>query len=181
MLKATGDIVYKPYQEFRRVPKKQSVLAVPSPSNSRSPSIASSADTPSLSASSMKKYSKLRTTGAAMEGSAKSLGKVVGYWYKGMLIDLPLAVTDGLRAVPQLYGDEVKDHGTVRDWRSGASFAGKNFAHGMTDGFSDIFTQPYKGGQEEGAKGVMKGLAKGTLSMTTKVPAGMCIPVVIAR
>jgi hypothetical protein len=80
-------------------------------------------------------------------------GKVVGYWYKGMLIDMPLAVSEGLRAVPGLYGDEVKDYGTVREWKLGASFAGKNFVHGMADGFSDILTQPYKGGQEEGANG----------------------------
>jgi hypothetical protein len=128
-----------------------------------------------MTSSSAEKSSKLKSTGVAMGGSAKSLGKVVGYWYKGMLIDMPLAVSEGLRAVPRLYGDEVKDHGTVRDWKSGASFAGKNFVHGMADGFSDIFTQPYKGGQEEGAKGVMKGLAKGTLGVTTKVSSGMCI------
>ncbi|KAJ5593138.1 hypothetical protein N7537_010042 [Penicillium hordei] len=144
MMKATGDIVYKPYQEFRRVPKGQREHAVPSPSGSRSSSIASSIDASSLPASNVKKASRLRTTGEAMEGSTKSLGKVVGYWYKGVLIDMPLAV--------------------IQDWKSGATFAGKNFVHGMTDGFSDIFTRPYKGGQEEGAKGVIKG----TLGMTTK-------------
>lgn len=181
MLKATGDIVYKPYQEFRHVPKNQAEFAAISPSDSRSPSIASSTDTPPLPSSKAKKSSKLRTTGVAMEGSAKSLGKVVGYWYKGMLIDLPLAVTEGLRAVPRLYGDEVKDHGTVQDWKSGATFAGKNFVDGMSGGFSDIFTQSYKGGQEEGAKGVVKGLAKGTLSITTKVPSGACISVASSR
>lgn len=85
---------------------------------------------------------------------------------------MPLAVSEGLRAVPRLYGEEVRDHGTIRDWRSGATFAGKNFVYGMTDGFSDIFAQPYRGGQEEGAKGVMKGLAKGTVGVTTKVSAG---------
>lgn len=116
-----------------------------------------------------------------MEGSAKSVGKVVGYWYKGILVDMPLAVSEGLRAVPRLYGDEVKDHGTIHDWKSGATFARKNFVHGMADGFSDIFTQPYKGGQEEGAKGVIKGIAKGTLGVTTKVSSGMCITAFTAK
>lgn len=176
MLKATGDIVYKPYQEFRRTPKGQRELGVSSPSGSRTPSIASSADAASIPGSEVKKSSpKLRTTGAAMGGSAKSVGKVIGYWYKGMLIDMPLAVSEGLRAVPQLYGDEVKDHGTIRDWKSGASFAGNNFVHGMADGLSGIFTEPYKGSQEEGAKGLMKGLAKGTLGVTTKVSSGKFI------
>ncbi|KAJ5385716.1 hypothetical protein N7509_008257 [Penicillium cosmopolitanum] len=149
MLKATGDIVYKPYQELRRAPKSQSELGVSTPSGSRSFSIASPVDTSSVTTSSGKKSSKLRTTGVAIEGSVKSLGKVVGYWYKGMLIDMPLAVSEGLRAVPRLYGEEVRDHGTIRDWRSGATFAGKNFVYGMTDGFSDIFAQPYRDGQEE--------------------------------
>ncbi|KAJ5919710.1 hypothetical protein N7454_009545 [Penicillium verhagenii] len=169
ILKATGDIVYKPYQEFRRVPKSESEPALPESSDSRSPSIATTSDNASLDSSSTKRPSKLRATGAAMEGSAKSLGKVVGYWYKGVLVDMPLAASEGLRAVPRLYGDEVKDHGRILDWKSGATFAGKNFVHGMADGLSGIFTQPYKGGQEEGAKGVMKGLAKGTLGATTKV------------
>lgn len=108
-----------------------------------------------------------------MGGSAKSAGKVLGYWYRGMLIDMPLAVSEGLRAVPRLYGDKVKDHGPVDNWKSGATFAGKNFVHGMADGLSDIFTQPYKGGQEEGAKGVAKGIGKGAIGLTTKVSSGM--------
>ncbi|KAK1147607.1 hypothetical protein N8T08_000949 [Aspergillus melleus] len=169
MLKATGDIVYRPYQEFHRAPQGQSELAPSKASDSRSASVASASDVASLTPSMVEKRSKMKTTGAAMGGSAKSLGKAVGYWYKGVLIDMPLAVSEGLRAVPRLYGDEVKDHGNVRDWKSGATFAGKNFVHGMADGFSDIWTQPYKGGQEEGAKGVMKGIAKGTLGVTTKV------------
>ncbi|KAJ5638449.1 hypothetical protein N7528_000839 [Penicillium herquei] len=169
ILKATGDIVYRPYQEFRRVPKDQPELPLPEPSGSRCPSIASSNDASSMLTPTSKKSSTIKTTGLAMEGSAKSLGKVVGYWSKGMLIDMPLAVSEGLRAVPGLYGDEVKDHGVVRDWKSGATFAGKNFVHGMADGISGIWTQPYKGGQEEGAKGVMKGFAKGTVGLTTKV------------
>ena len=175
MLKATGDIFYRPYQEFRREPKSQSELTLPEPSDSRSASVASAIDTGSLTPSMVEKRSKMKTTGLAMGSSAKSLGKAVGYWYKGVLIDMPLAVSDGLRAVPRLYGDEVKDHGSVRDWKSGATFAGKNFVHGMADGVSDIWTQPYKGGQEEGAKGVMKGLAKGTLGVTTKVSSGKCL------
>ncbi|CAG8060119.1 unnamed protein product [Penicillium olsonii] len=176
ILKATGDIVYRPYEEFRRSGNSQ--LPPPEPSCSRSSSVTSAAEVTSL-APSGRSSSKLKTTGAAMEGSAKSLGKAVGFWYKGVLIDMPLAVSEGLRAVPRLYGEEVRDHGDVRDWKSGATFAGKNFVHGMADGFSGVITQPYKGGQKEGAKGVAKGIAKGTLGMTTKVSSGQCIPLTI--
>lgn len=92
---------------------------------------------------------------------------------------MPLAVSDGLRAVPRLYGDEVKDHRNIKDWKSGATFAGEYFAHGMGEGLTDIFTQPYKGGQKEGAKGVMKGIAKGFVGATTMVSSGMYISVAI--
>lgn len=126
------------------------------------------------------RQSRLKTTGLAVGASSKSLGKTVGHFYKGMLVDMPLAASEGLRAVPRLYGDEVKDHGDVRDWKSGAMFAGKNFTHGMSEGFSGLFTQPYKGGQQEGAKGVMKGLAKGTLGMTTKVSSGMFFTLLVS-
>lgn len=88
-------------------------------------------------------------------------------------MDMPLAVSEGLRSMPQLYGDEVFDHGPIRDWKSGMAFAGKNFTHGMSEGFSGVFTQSYRGGQREGTVGALKGLAKGTLGMTTKVSSGM--------
>ncbi|KAF7715323.1 Sterol 3-beta-glucosyltransferase [Penicillium ucsense] len=169
MLRATGDIFYRPYQEFSRGSERPSELDLPISSRRPSSSMTSTTDASSVPVPITEKPSKMRATGAAMGGSAKSMGKVVGYWYKGMLVDMPLAVSEGLRAVPRLYGDQVKDHGPIHDWKSGASFAGKNFVHGMVDGLSGIFVQPYKGGQEEGAKGVIKGLAKGTVGVTTKV------------
>ncbi|CAG7935206.1 unnamed protein product [Penicillium olsonii] len=166
IMKATGDAFLLPYQEFRRHPHTPGEIT--GPSNERSPSV-SSTGASSMVTTNSERQSRLKTTGVAMAASAKSLGKAVGHSYKGMLIDMPLAASEGLRAVPRLYGDEVQDHGDIRDWKSGAMFAGKNFAHGMTGGFTGLFTQPYKGGQKEGAKGVMKGLAKGTLEMGTKV------------
>ncbi|KAL4981853.1 hypothetical protein BDW68DRAFT_196013 [Aspergillus falconensis] len=139
VLKATRDVFYRPYQEF------------------------------TTTSATVPRTHNLRTTGAALGSSAKSVGKVVGYWYKGMLVDMPPAVSEGLRAVPQLYGDEVVDHGPIRNWKSGLEFAGRNFTHGMSEGFAGFVTQPYKGTEREGAKGVLKGLAKGTVGMTTKV------------
>lgn len=171
VLQASGDIFYRPYQELRRVPHSNYEH-----SDSRTSSI-TSLTANSVNSHEGKKDSKLKMTGSILKGSAKSAGRMVGFWYKGMLVDMPLAVSDGLGAVPRLYGDEVKDHGNIRDWKSGATFAGKNFVHGMAEGLTDIFSQPYKGGQKEGAKGVIKGLAKGTLGTTTKVSSGMCISV----
>jgi len=37
------------------------------------------------------------------------------------LLDVPLAVADGLHNVPALYGEEVRDMGSVRGWKSGGT------------------------------------------------------------
>ena len=86
-------------------------------------------------------------------------------------MDIPLATTEGLRAVPRLYGEDVEDY-VVRDWKTGAAVGGKNFAHGMTKGLTGFFTEPIKGGAKEGPMGLVKGFAKGTLGIATKMPSG---------
>lgn len=40
-------------------------------------------------------------------------------------IDLPLALADGFRDVPRLYGQKVRDHGTISDWKTGGIVGGK--------------------------------------------------------
>ena len=40
------------------------------------------------------------------------------------MVDMPLAVTEGIRAIPKLYGDEVGGHEDIVDWKSGLRFAG---------------------------------------------------------
>lgn len=111
------------------------------------------------------------TTGRAVGAGAKGVGKFLGSYYKGVLVDIPLATTEGLRAVPRLYGEDVKDY-NVKDWKSGALAGGRNFAHGMSRGLADIVRQPYKGGVEDGPVGVAKGFAKGTIGLTTKMSSG---------
>lgn len=60
--------------------------------------------------------------------SAKSAGKIGQTATKGMLVDIPLAITEGLKSVPQLYGGNVCNHGPVTDAKSGMVVAGKPFA-----------------------------------------------------
>ncbi len=81
---------------------------------------------------------------------------------------MPLAAAEGFRAVPRLYGKEVKNHGEVTNIQSGFSKAGKNFAFGMADGFSDLFVRPVEDAKKEGALGFAKGLGKGVLGFTSK-------------
>ncbi|EKG18451.1 hypothetical protein MPH_04253 [Macrophomina phaseolina MS6] len=90
-----------------------------------------------------------------------------------MLVDIPLAMTEGLRNLPRCVGDDIRDNGHVTDWKSGATVAGKTFFWGMAEGISDIAVKPWQGAREEGAKGAVKGLGKGMLSMTSKTGAAM--------
>ncbi|GFF54671.1 sterol 3-beta-glucosyltransferase UGT80A2 [Aspergillus lentulus] len=112
------------------------------------------------------------TACATLAASGKSLGKFVGCAIKGVIVDIPLATTEGLRAVPRLYGEDVRDLGPVQDWKSGIAVGGRSFAYGVAGGLTDIFVQPYKGGKDEGAIGAAKGLAKGTIGTVTKLGSG---------
>lgn len=108
----------------------------------------------------------------AVTGSASGVGGFFHHFSKGMLVDMPLAAADGLRAVPKMYGSQVPDHGKVKNWKTGAVVAGKNFGYGMTQGFADLVNEPLKGAQKEGALGAVKGVGKGVVNMTTKVTSG---------
>ncbi|CAG9988061.1 unnamed protein product [Clonostachys byssicola] len=95
-------------------------------------------------------------------------GKLAGNATKGILIDIPLALTEGLRAVPRLYGTPMRKHDPVDDFQSGLVVAGKTFCEGMAGGVSDIFVHTYHGKKNEGAAGATKGLGKGVASFVTK-------------
>lgn len=107
----------------------------------------------------------------AAGASATSLGKFLAAYTKGILVDLPLAATDGLRAVPRLYGGSVTPRRPVTGLRSGVVVAGKNFGHGMLEAATDIVVYTYHGKKEQGPAGVAKGVAKGVSSLVTKSAA----------
>jgi hypothetical protein len=90
------------------------------------------------------------------------------------MVDIPLATAEGLRAVPRLYGEDVKEHKPVKDWKSGMIVGCTSFSQGMVDGLTGIVMQPYKGAKEEGALGAVKGLAKGTVGGAASLGSGVC-------
>jgi hypothetical protein len=108
------------------------------------------------------------TSHATTSKSIASVGRLVGNATKGVLVDIPLALTEGLRAVPQHYGAPTQKHGAVEDLRSGMSVAGTTFCTDMAGGLTDIFTHTYDGKKEKGASGAAKGLCKGAFSFVTK-------------
>jgi hypothetical protein len=109
---------------------------------------------------------------AAFRGSASGVGGFFKHFSKGMLLDLPYAVTEGMRNAPNLYGGKAYNPGAVTDWKSGGVAAGKNFAHGIVEGIGGIVMEPIRGGKEGGAAGAAKGVGIGLLNMGTKVTSG---------
>ncbi|KAF3402600.1 Sterol 3-beta-glucosyltransferase UGT80B1 [Talaromyces pinophilus] len=107
----------------------------------------------------------------------KGFGKMAGVLPKATLVDFPLAITEGLHHLPRLYGDEVRNHGQVKDWKSGGVVAGKSgsqtFGYGFADGLSGAVIKPYEGAKEGGWVGFGKGLGKGVMGLVTGPGAGM--------
>ncbi|KAF9769538.1 hypothetical protein IL306_013040 [Fusarium sp. DS 682] len=108
----------------------------------------------------------------AVKGSASGVGGFLKYYYRGLLLDLPYAVTEGMRNAPKLYGGKAYDPGAVTDWKSGGVAAGKNFAHGIVEGIGGIVMEPVRGAKKEGAAGAAKGVGIGLLNMGAKVTSG---------
>ena len=81
-------------------------------------------------------YKAYKQASAKSKGSANAAGKATvavggsfakmsGVLVRGTLVDTPLALAEGMRNIPRLYGDEVKDYGKVTDWKSGGTVAAK--------------------------------------------------------
>ena len=64
-------------------------------------------------------------TGSAALASAKSTGNVVVGGIKGGMVDVPLALAEGFRNAPRLWGDSVKEQEEIDGWKSGGVIAGK--------------------------------------------------------
>ncbi|KAJ5053153.1 hypothetical protein NUH16_010214 [Penicillium rubens] len=177
---ASSDVVIRPYKEFSRTREQSEpelvVIESTNPQSDRSPS-----ESISGTSGTNQTDEDWRVTGKAVGGSAKSVGRIIAYYYKGVLVDIPGAVNEGLRAVPRLYGEEVKDYNNIRDFKSGVAAASDNFAHGFSHGLTDIFRQPYEGGQKDGIRGAIKGFVKGPIGMGTKAASGLSRHCILTR
>ncbi|KAH7231729.1 uncharacterized protein BKA55DRAFT_713390 [Fusarium redolens] len=110
--------------------------------------------------------------GAAVAGSAGAVGGFFKAFTKGVYLDIPHALQEGMRVAPRLYGGEVYDPGPVTGWKSGGIAAGKNFSHGILEGVGGLIMSPVRGAKKEGAVGAAKGVGIGVLNLTTKVSSG---------
>lgn len=105
---------------------------------------------------------------AMVAASARSLGKAVVRSTRGILVDIPLAATEGMRAVPKLWGEEVGKHDHVSDFHSGVTVAGRSFYDGFTSAVKGVFLRTYEGKRDGGPLGAIKGLSQGTVGLVTK-------------
>ncbi|KAJ7103740.1 hypothetical protein C8R44DRAFT_887261 [Mycena epipterygia] len=170
MVDATAGIFLKPYEELRHPLRRSKSSDHPNtPDNDgdlgEGPSrVAGDVETP---------RGGMHTAAAMAAASGKSLARVLSSYVRGTMVDIPLAATEGLRCVPKLYGQPIRDHGRVKDWRSGAAVAGRTFAYGLADGFSGLIVDPYQGAREEGVVGMAKGVGKGAIGFGTKTGSAM--------
>ncbi|KAF7538095.1 hypothetical protein G7054_g3267 [Neopestalotiopsis clavispora] len=185
MAQSTADIFVKPAQ-VRRVKSSTHVQAHATQSTSTTldpkqpgslqPTPRGSGDSADERASSLVEGhtmdNKLNMAASMALASASGVGGFFKHYAKGFLIDMPVAFAEGSRAVPKLYGEEVPDYGTVKDWKSGFSKSGKNLTLGLGDGLADLVVQPYKGAKEKGIVGGIAGVGKGLLGFSTKASSG---------
>lgn len=127
----------------------------------------------SASSGNSKGKSQRSMAGKVAGASAKSIGMIAPNAAKGMLVDIPLAITEGMRSVPKHLGTNIRDYGPITDAKSGAAVAGKTFAFGFVDGLSDLVMEPVRGAEKQGAVGALKGFGKGAASLVAKSGAGM--------
>ncbi|OBT66689.1 hypothetical protein VE03_03955 [Pseudogymnoascus sp. 23342-1-I1] len=113
--------------------------------------------------------SNAQVAGNMALASARSVGRVNSSLFKGTMIDVPLALTEGLRATPKLYGEAVPDHDPITDWKSGAKVAGKEFVGGFGGGLNDFFVKPFEAAKKDGAKGFFVGMGKGSIALPAKL------------
>ncbi|OQD69774.1 hypothetical protein PENPOL_c002G10595 [Penicillium polonicum] len=190
LIGSVAGLFYKPFEEYKdyqvshrdRPSTSASSQAVHRPTSSstgkRSLQTQEGADdTKSMvsiaSTSSASKRNSARLAGRMVGASAKSLANFVPTALKGMTVDIPLAMTEGMRNVPLLYGEKPQHNGSVTGVKSGFVLGGKGFALGMAEAVGDLVVKPYEGIRKDGAKGAVTGIGKGVANMTTKAGCAM--------
>uniref|UniRef100_A0A0D2Y9P7 Uncharacterized protein n=1 Tax=Fusarium oxysporum (strain Fo5176) TaxID=660025 RepID=A0A0D2Y9P7_FUSOF len=113
------------------------------------------------------------TSSNAGKSAGKGVSKMATSVLKGSLVDVPLALTEGLHNLPELYGDKVRKHNKVTDWKSGTAEAGKNFAYNFLDATWCLFKQPAVGAIKGGPVGLVTGLGKAGFGLIAKPGSGI--------
>lgn len=176
MGRAAASMVFEPIQAYKTA-KAQGEKPATSPSVSRAATSASSTSEhstdqslPLAASTSPQDPTPARQIAYA---TAKSTSRLLLFPLKGLIVDIPLAATEGLRALPLLYNDNsYSDRKPITDWKSGSQVGLQSFCDGVRQGATDVFKQTFARKKKEGAKGVVKGLGIGVVGFVTKTSAG---------
>jgi hypothetical protein len=182
ILKAGGGIIYQPCKVYKNGATKttplssqpktvSSQLLSPTPINLEEYGTSlrkarSLTDLTGTSESETKEKIKALNIAAA---SARAGGKFLGKSVSGVIVDVPLAASEGFRVLPSLYSDKVDRHQKVKAWKSGAMASAKGFAIGIGESLIDPFYQPYIGARDRGIRGFTGGIFKGTFGVNAKI------------
>jgi hypothetical protein len=106
-------------------------------------------------------------------GAGKGVMRIVGAGMK-FHTNFCLGLARGFRNAPKLYNDDtVRPTEKVTGFASGVKVAGKEFGLGFYDGLAGLVTQPMKGAEKEGGRGLLKGIGKGIAGLALKPAAGI--------
>ena len=97
MIGSAANIFLDPYKEYRRIARTKSTDGTSMPS----PAV------------------------AMPLASLKSIGRFHSSLFKGTMVDIPMAVTEGFLAVPKMCGEPQPSHAPISDVQSGLMVAGK--------------------------------------------------------
>ena len=107
---------------------------------------------------------------SAIEAS-KNINTLVSTGVK-MPMNFCMGLARGFRNAPKLYNDDtVRPAEKVTGFASGLKVAGKEFGFGLYDGLSGLVTQPLRGAEKEGGRGLLKGVGKGIGGLVLKPAA----------
>lgn len=183
MADAAAGVVLKPIEQYRKhnakakgTPKIESPDVVPEriPSGASMLPLMKEGLISELPPDPIGQEEPSKSAASAMLGaSAHSMGKAIVRSTRGVLVDIPLAATEGMRAVPQLWGEKVESHEQIEGFRSGVQVAGKSFISGISGAVKGIFVRTYEGKRDKGALGAMKGLGQGAVGLATKSGAAV--------
>jgi hypothetical protein len=112
------------------------------------------------------------SSGAVLMAGVSGVGGFFRSFSKGFYVDMPMAVADGFRSVPRLYGEAVPERPPITDWKSGALEGGRNLVVGISGGLADLVVQPHRGAKQGGATGAAVGFGKGLVGMASKTVSG---------
>ncbi|KAF5597576.1 glycosyltransferase family 1 [Fusarium subglutinans] len=149
--------------------------ALKAESRSRSPANSTTTEDPqerSLVEAKLKPDREVSTSSNAGKSAGKGISKMTSSVLKGSLVDVPLALTEGLHNLPELYGEKVRKHDKITDWKSGTAEAGKNFAYNFLDASWCLFKQPAVGAVKGGPVGLVTGLGKAGFGLIAKPGSG---------